>query len=85
MPRPPPPADALMMTGSPMSSTAVSAWSSVSSRPVPGRMGTPASTIALRAEILPPMRRMICDGGPMKVSPQRSVISANSAFSERKP
>ena len=48
-------------------------------------MGTPASTIALRAEILPPMSRMIAGGGPMNVSPQRSVISANSAFSERKP
>ncbi len=85
MPRPPPPADALMITGRPISSTAVSAWSSVSSRPVPGKIGTPALTIAARAEILPPIRRISAGVGPMKRSLQRSHISANSAFSDRKP
>ena len=43
MPRPPPPADALMITGKPISLDGRRApASSVSRRPVPGRMGTPA-------------------------------------------
>ena len=47
-----------MMTGSPMRSTASSASRSVSMAPVPGRIGTPAASMALRADTLSPMMRI---------------------------
>ena len=74
-----------MMIGKPMRSTASSASRSVSMTPVPGRIGTPASVIALRAETLSPMRRMTSGCGPIHVRPHCSTISAKPAFSDRKP
>ena len=74
-----------MITGKPISAAARSACSSLSRSPVPGRMGTPAAVIALRAEILPPIRRMISGVGPMKAMPHLRHTSAKSGFSERKP
>jgi hypothetical protein len=76
MPRPPPPAEALMMTGSPIRSTASSASWSFSMTPVPGRIGTPAFSIAARAETLSPMRRMISGCGPIQCRPHFFTTSA---------
>ena len=76
MPRPPPPADALMMTGSPMRSTASSACSSVSITPVPGSVGTPAFSIAARAETLSPIRRITSGRGPIQCRPHFFTTSA---------
>ena len=51
----------------------------------PGTHGTPASFIALLAETLSPIRRMVSARGPMKTKPDFSTRSAKSAFSDRKP
>jgi hypothetical protein len=83
--RPPPPADALMMMGKPMRSTASKACSSLSMTPVPGKIGTPASAITLRAETLSPMRRMISGCGPIQCRPHFCTTPAKCAFSARKP
>src|SRR6266540_1514221 len=86
MPRPPPPAAALRMTGKPTSSAIFSASSASASLPrAPGRSGSPAFSIASRAATLFPMSRIISGRGPMNLIPIRVTISANSAFSERKP
>ena len=85
IPFPPPPEEALIITGKPMRRASSNASSSSSSGAEPGTTGTPASIIVRRASALSPMRR-ICSGvGPMKTRPLRSQISANSAFSARKP
>ena len=76
MPRPPPPAVALMMTGSPMRSTASSACSSVSITPVPGNVGTPAFSIAARAETLSPISRITSGRGPIQCRPHFFTTSA---------
>ena len=52
---------------------------------LPGRMGSPAFFIVWRALFLSPMSRMMDGGGPMNVIPWVSQISANFAFSARKP
>ena len=52
---------------------------------LPGRMGSPAFFMVWRALFLSPMSRMIEGGGPMKVRPWVLQISANLAFSARKP
>ena len=74
-----------MMTGKPMRSTASRASRSVSMAPVPGKIGTPASAMVLRADTLSPMMRMTPGWGPIQVRPHFSTTSANSAFSDRKP
>ena len=85
LPRPPPPAAALRITGRPIRSACSSSWFSELIVPEPGRIGTPAFCIASRARILSPIRRIASGGGPIQVSPQRAVTSANSASSARKP
>ena len=52
---------------------------------LPGSCGSPASFIASLARILLPIIRIISGRGPMKPSPECWTISANSAFSLRKP
>ncbi len=86
IPFPPPPADALIMIGKPISSATRRASSMSSTIPSePGTVGTPTSIIVRRAVALSPMAR-ICSGvGPMNVIPERAQISLNSAFSARKP
>ena len=74
-----------MMTGSPIRSTASSASASVSMTPVPGRMGTPAFSIAARADTLSPIRRMTSGCGPIQCRPHFFTTSAKWAFSARKP
>ena len=52
---------------------------------LPGRMGTPAFFAVSRATALSPMSRMASGVGPMNVRPHSRAISANAAFSARKP
>ena len=86
IPRPPPPAEALMSTGYPMESARALACSAVSTAPSePGTTGTPALCISFRAAALLPMARITSPEGPMKVMPAASQASAKSAFSLRKP
>ncbi len=86
MPRPPPPAAALIITGYPMRPAEARAASVVSTRPsLPGTTGTPASQAAARAAALSPMRRIVAADGPTKIMPAASVASAKAAFSERNP
>jgi hypothetical protein len=59
--------------------------SSVSGPSEPGTVGTPAFFIAVIADTLSPIRRMVSAFGPMKIKPERSTCSAKLAFSERKP
>ena len=77
MPRPPPPAAALMITGSPRSRVIFCAFSSESTGPsLPGRIGTPAFFMARRARDLSPSSRMTLGVGPMNLMWQASQTSA---------
>ena len=77
MPRPPPPADALRITGKPTSRAARTAFSSSSTTPgEPGITGTPALIMAFLARLLSPMSRMAWGPGPMNLMLQASQISA---------
>jgi hypothetical protein len=51
----------------------------------PGTVGTPASLANRRAVALSPMARIWSPLGPMKVMLDALQVSANSAFSARKP
>ena len=85
MPRPPPPARALMSTGQPMRRASASACSALVSRSQPGATGTLASRAQMRAASLLPSFSMTSAEGPMKTTPASLHMRANSAFSERKP
>ena len=86
MPFPPPPAVALMMTGKPIPSATCSASSGSSMVPSdPGTVGTPASFASRRAVALSPIWRIWSGVGPMNVMFDAPQVSANSAFSARKP
>ena len=86
MPRPPPPAAALIRTGKPISLAAAKASSSVVTAPSePGTTGMPAAFTACLAVILSPIILMCSGLGPMKVKPWAPTISAKRAFSERNP
>jgi hypothetical protein len=86
MPRPPPPAVALMMTGYLSLCATLMASSSVEMSPsLPGVIGTPAFFMVSRAMALSPMARICSGPGPMKVMLQLLQTSAKWAFSERKP
>jgi hypothetical protein len=87
---PPPPADALSITGSPILRALSSAASADGKpRPVgplsPGTTGTSAAIILARARVLSPIASIALPGGPMKITPAASHARAKSAFSERKP
>ena len=69
MPRPPPPAEALRITGYPISAAASRASSTDCKASVPGTIGTPASRATRRAVALSPKARMFSGVGPMKVIP----------------
>ena len=86
MPRPPPPATALMITGRPSSFVIFCAFSSLSTGPsLPGRMGTPAFFIARRARALSPSSRITFGAGPMNLMWHASHTSARYALSARNP
>src|SRR5581483_4933951 len=83
MPRPPPPAEALMITGKPTVRAHSMASPSPASTPSePGRIGTPAFFMAPRAFSFSPIRRVTSGGGPMNLMLQVSQTSAKLAFSE---
>ena len=84
IPFPPPPADALSITGKPIFFAALTA-SSVVSHVAPGTMGTPAALIFARAAVLEPICRIALAAGPTKTMPARSHASGISGFSLRKP
>ena len=70
MPRPPPPADALISTGS-WSAVTVSGSSSSST-------GTPAAAIIFLASILEPIAATAATGGPIHVRPASCTAAAKS-------
>ena len=77
MPRPPPPATALMMTGIAEFLGDLDACSSPCTGPsLPGSTGTPAFFIARRARALSPISRMTFGYGPMNLMWQASQTSA---------
>jgi hypothetical protein len=85
MPRPPPPAVALIMTGKPMR-LASDRPSLASARiSVPGVTGTPLATAVARAVALSPIIEITLAEGPMNCRLQLAQISAKRAFSDRKP
>ena len=70
MPRPPPPAVALIMSGKPTSLATSIAISSLSMSPLePGTVGTPAFFIVSRAVALSPITRICAGLGPMNSRP----------------
>ena len=86
MPRPPPPNAALMAIGQPCSSPKAR----ISSGPeansvVPGTIGAPPRSAALRLETLSPIASMASGDGPMKATPSSVIARAKSAFSEKNP
>jgi len=84
MPRPPPPAAALSISGRPMpDKSGVTAASSGTSRP--GTTGTPASLAARRAASLLPNASWASGGGPIQISPASRTARAKAAFSDRNP
>jgi hypothetical protein len=86
MPRPPPPAAALTMTGYPILSASLTA-SSMSSIALsePGKIGTLASFAVARQETLSPSFAIASGEGPMNSILQSRHTDAKCAFSERKP
>src|SRR5208282_5932036 len=81
MPRPPPPAVALRMTGKPICRDHSRASSSEATTPSePGRIGTPCCFMAARAFSFSPISRMTSGVGPMNLMWQVSQTSAKLAF-----
>ena len=86
MPRPPPPAVALSISGYPMRAAAALASSRVSTPPrLHGATGTPTSSAMSLDPILSPSRRIASGLGPMKVTPISRHSSAKPGSSATKP
>ena len=86
IPRPPPPAVALMITGYLIVLANSIASSTVSKSPSePGITGTPAFFMVSFAVALSPIELIISAEAPMNLMPCSEQIRENSAFSERKP
>ena len=86
IPRPPPPAEAFMITGKPIDFEISIASSSVLTLPLlPPSMGTLPLAAIFFAVILSPIFCMIRGEGPMKIIPSSVQRVANSAFSDRYP
>jgi hypothetical protein len=86
MPLPPPPAEALTITGRPMARTTSSAWAMSPITPSePGVTGTPAAIIVARAMALSPISSIDSGPGPMKVMSLSAHSREKAAFSARKP
>lgn len=68
-----------------MRAAAATACSTLSSKPVPGVIGTPANAASSRARCLRPNSRICAAVGPIKAMPAASQASANSALSDKKP
>ena len=86
MPRPPPPNAALIATGHPCSSpnARISSGRRANSV-VPGTIGAPPRSAALRLDTLSPISSIAAGGGPMNATPMSVIARAKSAFSEKKP
>ena len=86
MPRPPPPAEALISTGKPNCWANCSGLGLALDQPFAARHGGHFGLRAiLRAEFLSPSRAMASGVGPMKVMLQSRQTSAKWEFSDRKP
>ena len=86
IPLPPPPADALIITGYPISLEILIASSAFSIKPMwPGTQETPASIAIFFEVILSPIDMIACALGPIKVISLSSSLLANSAFSDKNP
>ena len=85
MPRPPPPAAALTITGYPILFPHSSASASDRTTSEPGRTGRPSSLMDFLARFLSPINRTVSGDGPMKARLQVSQTSAKWGFSARKP
>ena len=74
------------MTGKPASCAARSpSFASATAPSEPGTTGTPAATIVSFATDLSPILAMVSGLGPMKMRSWSAQVSANVAFSARKP
>ena len=86
MPFPPPPEDALIITGYPISSTMFFASSTVCTGSLlPGTTGIPASIIVFLASDLLPILLIKSAEGPINVILHFSHNSAKRAFSDKNP
>ena len=86
IPLPPPPAEALIITGKPScDATCAASLASEMTPRDPGSVLTPASAAIRLLCILSPIARIALGGGPRKATPAASTASANGAFSERNP
>ena len=86
MPMPPPPADALTITGKPMSRAAATACSgSPTGSEVPRETGTPADATRLRARILSPMASIASGDGPTQTSPASRTRRAKPGILREEP
>jgi hypothetical protein len=85
MPLPPPPADALIITGKPISSAMRAASASSSTTPMwPGTVDTLALAANFFDSILSPIARMASAWGPMNTMPA-AAARPGTAGSDRKP
>ena len=86
IPFPPPPEEALIMTGKPISFAMASPSSAVyTGSLLPGTTGTPACIMVFLASDLFPMRLMISADGPIKVMLHCWQSFAKRAFSDKNP
>ncbi len=86
MPLPPPPAEALIITGKPISSAIFTACLSSSMTPrCPGTVETLAAAAAFLDSILSPIAAMALGFGPMKTIPASASALGKASRSERKP
>ena len=86
MPRPPPPNAALIASGQPCSlPKSVISFADVTNSVVPGTIGAPPRSAALRLETLSPISSIASGGGPMNATPMAVMARAKSGFSEKNP
>ena len=85
IPLPPPPMAALMITGSPISSTKLLTSSAFSNASLPGTTGTPESIAAFRALVLSLNVFKFSTVGPTKVIPASAHACANCGDSLKNP
>ncbi|CAB5006312.1 unannotated protein [freshwater metagenome] len=86
MPRPPPPNAALIAIGQPNSvPKSVISFAVVTNSVVPGTMGAPPRSAALRLDTLSPISSIASGGGPMNATPIAVMARAKSGFSLKKP
>ncbi|CAB4535901.1 unannotated protein [freshwater metagenome] len=86
MPRPPPPKAALIATGQPwlLPNSKISS-ALLRNSVVPGTIGAPPRSAALREETLSPISMIAAGGGPINATPMSVIVFAKSAFSLKKP